>query len=349
MPFTEQFPILKTCTYLNTAFSGLLPKSSLDWRRQHDEAFFETGSEFRLAKDDLLQATRSSIARFFHGAADLVYLTPNFSFGFNTLLEGLAKPQRFLLLEEDYPSINQAVKMRGHICYEVKLDEHLEQNLLQGIEQFKPTVLAFSVVQYISGIKTDLNFIKEIKNRYPDLLIIADGTQYCGTAAFSFEQSGLDVLMGSGYKWLLSGYGNGFVMLKEPVITQLYNAGKSQDLSIYFEPGHLDTLALGSLNQGILLLEQTGISTIEGHIRQLSGQAKAAFTERGLLTAAVIAHADHSSIFNLQLPVSRYDELQAAGIRCAVRGTGIRVSFHYFNTGHDLQRLLQVIDDYSCE
>ncbi|MEX0362300.1 MAG: aminotransferase, partial [Allomuricauda sp.] len=39
--------------------------------------------------------------------------------------------------------------------------------------------------------------------------------QFCGTQEFNFEESGIDVLGASAYKWLLAGYGNGFFLVKE--------------------------------------------------------------------------------------------------------------------------------------
>src|SRR5690606_14589993 len=106
MDYNKHFPILNNYTYLNTASSGILSQSLLDWRRAHDMDFFKNGSIFRNEKDKLLLETKEAVAKFFNSKPQNTFLIPNFSFGFNTLLDQLPKAHRFLLLKDDYPSVN---------------------------------------------------------------------------------------------------------------------------------------------------------------------------------------------------------------------------------------------------
>jgi len=356
MHIQEQFPSLHNSIYVNTPTSCLLAKDVLDWRREHDTAFFEQGFAFRESFEPFLKSVKQSLADFFHADVDNTYLIPNFSFGFNTFLEGLSSSERFLLLQEDYPSVNYAIESRGFPRDYVAVTEHLEENILAKIKQFQPTVFAFSLVQYISGIKIDFAFIKRLKQLHPEILLIADGTQYCGTASFNFQSSGLDLLAASGYKWMMAGYGNGFLFIKESIKKKLYPSAhafskptepflkEKELLSLYFEPGHQDTLTFGTLQQALLLLERTGINTIETNIRILSAKAKTAFATRGLLADKVVKRDQHSSIFNLSIDEHTYNHLQEAGIICVRRGTGVRVGFHFFNTDDDLNQILEVLD-----
>lgn len=357
MNFSDQFPILDHYTYLNTANSGILSKSIADWRSAHDREFMAGGSLFRLNQARILEEVKHNLSRFFHAKPENTFLVPNFSFGFNTFLEGLSGTQRFLLLQEDYPSINYPVQSRGFACDYAAIDENLEDNILEKIRLFRPTVFALSIVQYSSGIRIDFEFLKKIKGIFPELLIVGDGTQFCGTSNFDFEASGLDVLISSGYKWMLGGYGNGFLCMKDEVTKLLYTENQKSKgpseaflqhkglLSFCFEPGHLDTLAFGSLNQGVLLLEELGINFIESQIQMLSERAKAAFAERGLLSQSVLQRPGHTGIFNLSIGEKTYQKLQEANIICSARGKGIRVSFHFYNTVAELERLLEVIDN----
>lgn len=356
MNFSQQFPVLNNYTYLNTASSGILSQSLLDWRRDHDVDFFNNGSIFRNDRDKLLSEVKEAVARFFNSKPANSFLIPNFSFGFNTFLDILSKSHRFLLLEDDYPSVNYPVQSRGFIHEYATVNEDLEENILKKIKLFEPTVFAFSIVQYINGIKIDLEFIKKLKKMFPSLLIVADGTQFCGTEFFDFENSGIDVLISSAYKWMLAGYGNGFIFLKNEVIKILFGeAGKipvpkesflkgKELTSFYFEPGHQDTLAFGSLLQSILFLEKTDFSEIENRIKKVSVEAKAAFIERGLLDQKVGMRKDHSSIFNLNIDGDIIKKFHKERIVCSERGKGIRVSFHFYNTENDLKHLLKVID-----
>ncbi|WGQ10049.1 aminotransferase class V-fold PLP-dependent enzyme [Pedobacter gandavensis] len=358
MSINAQFPLLSNCTYLNTASSGILSTSILEWRKSHDEDFFRRGSDFRLEQRSFLQDVREHVARFFHSKAENTFLVQNMSYGFNTFLDGLAPDHKFLLISSDYPSVNYPVESRGFPCEYALADEALEQHILDKIKTFNPSILAISLVQYASGIQIDLNFIKTLKESYPDLLIVGDGTQFCGTGSFNFEASGLDVLISSGYKWMLSGYGNGFVLLKDQACASLYQKRISYSLpteiflkdrsmlSLCFEPGHLDTFNFGTLKQAILNFESIGMDVIQQKLQSIGGRAKKALTDRGLLSNTVAARKLHSTIFNISTDVELTQRLQEANILLTPRGEGLRLSFHFYNTEEDLEKLLSVLDQH---
>lgn len=356
MNFPELFPVLKETTYLNTAYSGILSTSVLEWRRNHDLSFMAGGSDFRVQQVDFLQQVRVALARYFNAEEHYTFLIPNFSHGFARLLEGLPTTHRFLLLQEDYPAVNYSVENRGFAIDYVVPDADVEGNILAQIAISKPDVLALSIVQYSNGLKIDLVFLKRIKTLYPELLIIADGTQYCGTETFDLDASGIDVLISSGYKWMLGGYGNGFMLMKPSVSMDIYANNQKlglpgeaflQDrtvLSLYFESGHQDSLSFGTLYQSILYFEQFGKAYIQDRVAALSVKAKAAFEERNLLAPAIANRKIHSNIFNLLIADEDFAKLEQSNIKYTARGRGIRVSFHFYNTEQDLNHLLAVLD-----
>ncbi|WP_028297804.1 aminotransferase class V-fold PLP-dependent enzyme [Olivibacter sitiensis] len=357
MYIRELFPILSSCTYLNTASTGLLSSSHYQWRRQHDTAYLEQGSYFRIHQADFLCEVKASIARFIHANPSRTYLIPNFSFGFNTVLNGLAPKQRILLLENDYPSINYAVQKHAIESISIPLGKNMEEDILQAVQEHGPTVFAFSMTQYLDGLQIDLDFLKDLKQRYSHLLLVADATQYCGARPFDFEKSAIDILICSGYKWLLAGYGNGFVCLKEDAAEQLFAVTKEmrkpqepflQDkdhLSFFFEPGHQDTLSYGTLQHSLQLFEQFDFPLLTQQLQQLAEKAKEGFIQRGLLSEKVAQRRyAHSNIFSLHISTEKYQQLQMAKIVCLPRGEGIRVAFHIYNTADDLDHLLEVLD-----
>ncbi|RNL52124.1 aminotransferase class V-fold PLP-dependent enzyme [Pedobacter jejuensis] len=356
MTFSENFPILKNCVYLNTANSGLLSVEIANWRKQHDAEFIEGGSTFRANNLKVMEDLRLNLSESFSSKKDNTYLNQNFSSGFNAILNGLAGNHRFLLLQEDYPSVSYPVTSRGFEFLEVAIDANLEENILNAIEKFKPTVFAFSMVQYISGLKMQSDFIKNLKANFPDLILIADGTQFLGTAEFNFEQSGLDVLIGSGYKWLLGGYGNGYIFLSDKVKEVLYENRKHSALpsapflsgrdylSLSLEPGHLDSLSFGTLNEGVKYLNEIGLNSIEKTTANLANQARRALHQKGLLTDWMVERKEQSSIMSLPLDKQTVDKLIAEKILCSPRGAGTRISFNFYNTEEDLNSLLGVLD-----
>ena len=355
----KAFPVLEKYTYLNTAASGILSENLMEWRRKHDLLFLNEGSVFRNNHGNLLADVRKKTADFINAEISEIALVPNFSFGFNVFLESLAPQSKFLLLKEDYPSLNWPIEHRGFETYYAEIDENLETNIEAAIAKQNPNVFAFSVIQYLSGIKIDLEFLKKLKKKYPKILFVADATQYLGTEAFDFAQSAIDVLGASTYKWMLAGYGNGIFAVKKSCWNILkpktigYNSANamtdtSSDVTFikHFEPGHQDTLNFGSLGQSIDFIQKVGMDKISEKIKDISAKAKKEFEALGLLKTSVVNRKNHSSIFNIKGNDGLFQKLIDANIICSQRGNGIRISFHFYNTENDLERLIEVIKSH---
>jgi len=354
--FINEFPILNQYTYVNTPQSGLLYESLLEWRQEHDLDYLIGGSMKKIEHAKIIPETKKNLSRFFNCKVDNLALVSNFSLGINMLLEGLDSNKTVLLLEGDYPSVNWPYEDRGFDVHYAKIDHALEHNIKLALTQKKTDILALSLVQWVNGIKVDLEFLKEIKQNHPELIIIADGTQYFGSCAFDFEASAIDIAGASAYKWLLAGYGNGFMLLKEHVKKHFklqtigFNAADRNDANrkeIAFnrrlEPGHLDTLNFGSLNFSLNFLSRIGMDNIETKNNILSHKAKTAFTALGLLEESVVQRAAHSTIFNVKGDNAMYQKLLDADVICAQRGTGIRFGFHFYNTEKDIDRIVDIL------
>ncbi len=355
--FKKHFPALQGRTYLNTPASGLLSKRVYNWRKEQEEQFLQNGNDYG-ATLETLKSVRETIGDFFSASESNVALVPNFSFGLNTLLEGLPQKQKILLLKDDYPSINWPVHMRDFdVCF-AETTGNVEQNIEAAVTKHRPTVFIFSIVQWLSGIKIDFDFLKELKTNHPDLLLIADGTQYLGTEKFNFEDSPFDVVGTSTYKWLLSGYGNGFFLFKESVKEIIFprtigfnsaanfnSAPEETTFAKHFEPGHLDVFNYGSLQQSLQFMEELGVETLQNKIEMLSIKAKAAFMDLELLSESVVNRENQSSIYNLKGDDVLFQKLKKNNIICSQRGGGIRVGFHFYNSEEDLETLIQALKD----
>jgi len=354
----KPFPVLQQYIYLNTAASGLLSEKVFDFRQEHDLDLLISGSILKEKQGAMLAQVRETVGSFFNCAPNRVALVPNFSYGFNTLLEGIDKSKKVLLLQNDYPSINWAVTSRDFELSFAEINEDLEKNIEEAFSADTPELFAFSIVQYINGIKLEIPFLKELKQKYPDTLFVADGTQFCGTEKFHFEDSGLDVLIASSYKWLNAGYGNAFILFAENAgekiapkfsgFNSLQGRYKAQEGNFIgkFEPGHQDTLNFGSLNIALKFLNEVGMDVVEARVNELKELARKELMQLGLLEDMVVKRSNHSSIFNIKGDDKLYQHLRARDIICSQRGAGIRISFHYFNTIEEIETLIKVLTAY---
>ena len=351
----KHFPALKNQTYLNTASSGLISTSLHQWRKQQEEDFLTQGANY-VNRKKIIETTRKTVARFFNAQLNEVALIPNFSFGINVLLDGIPSDKKILLLEGDYPSTSWPILQRGFkTCY-APIDEHLEQHIERAIEKHRPDIFIFSIVQWLSGIKIDFNFLKQLKTYHSNIIFIADGTQYMGTEAFDFHDSPIDVLGASGYKWMLSGFGNGFLFVKENIQPYIipktigFNSAERFDSTPpettfikHFEPGHQDALNYGSLEQSICFIQKLGFDKISAKRATLAEKARIALGNKGVLSNATVYRKEHSAILNFSGSMDLFHKLTQKGLICSPRGGGIRVSFNFYNTEEELDSLLSFI------
>ena len=351
----KKFPVLRQGIYANTATSGLLSEDLLEWRQEHDLDFLIGGSGAKMGSDKLLAATRLTVARFFNFMDENVALVPSFSQGLNLLLEGLGNSEKILLLKGDYPSLNWPFESRDFSIVYLEIGKDLEERIYTEVKDRNITVFACSAVQWLNGFKIDFDFLKQLKADFPHLLILMDGTQFCGTEYFDFSTSGIDVLGSSGYKWLLSGYGNGFFLVKPEIQDRFrlrskgYGSGRNskhqkdgREFCKHLEPGHLDSLSFGSLNFSMNFLMDIGLDAIGEHNQKLAKFAKDNLVSHGLLDDVSALRAPWGTIFSIPKKDS-YDDLVKNTIVCARRGDGIRLSFHFYNTINEVEAILEIL------
>ena len=337
-----EFPALENKIYLDTARSGLMFNELLRWRKEHEIDFLNNGSQFRLNHEILLEKTRAEINNFLGSNNLTTFLVQNFSIGLSLLLKSIKSEKSVLIVKNDYSSIINQVSFSGLSYNFVNNDFDVEAQILDGINKYNPDLFIFSIVQHIDGTLIDLDFIKEIKKDFPHILIIADGTQFCGTKFFNFQDSEIDILISSGYKWMLGGYGNGFISFNHRHHKSHFKIDRQHFINL-FEPGHHDTLNFGSLLFSLEKMSNFGLDEIEKKINTLSLYALEKLKRKKLLTPKIIKRSSHSNIFNIKGDKKLYQQLLSNNVICSQRGDGIRISLNFFNTKEEIDYFLSII------
>ena len=350
------FPVTEHTLYANTAAIGLMSEDLQEWRQEHDLDFLVGGSEMKMESFQMISDVRDSLGVFLGCHRSRVALIPNFSLGLNLVLEGLPGQSRVLLLQTDYPSVNWPFEARGFPIEYATLDNEVEKHIDQQLQKQHFDVFAFSLVQWENGLRIDPDFITYLREQYPDLLLIADGTQSCGAFAVDFDSSGLDMLGGSGYKSMLDGTGNGYALFSERAQERLdlkstgFNAvgGNLEQkgnvrTAKHLEPGHLDSTCFGSLGYAVEKLQAWGIENIESHNGKLMQKAIAGLHSLGLIKDPYENRRVHGNILNIRGDDALFAHLSEKGVSCSQRGGGIRLSFHLYNNLADIDGLLSIL------
>ena len=337
----EDFPLLKKCIYLNTAYVGLMSKDLYNFRRKYDLDYINKGDHVYMSKHQIVKKARISISKFFGSKINQTFVSSNFSSALRSVLEYVPKKANFLVLEEDYPSILNAVKELSFNYHKIPITVDLELNILKLIEEKKIDVIAISVVQWISGFLIDVEFLKKIKLKFPEIIIIGDGTQFLGGHFFNFQDSPFDFIAASGYKWLISGFGNGLFMISD----NFFDYTKINDsilLDKIFD-GHSDLLAIESLNYSINTLQKKDFKFLINKKNETTSILKKSLKELNLLDDFSLFRENHSSIFNIKLNQKQFKFLIKNNVRCVKRGSGVRVSVHFYNSKEDIKSFISIL------
>ncbi len=349
------FPVTEHQIYLNTAASGLLPKPILEAKQKDLSEFYEKGSGYLGKENTLVNQTKEKIAAIYNAKPNRIAITPNFSLAYNAVLDALPRDLTFLCLDEDYFSVVMPLKVKNINHHSIPIGHDFEEKIYDYISVHEIDVLSVSIVQYLSGIKIDVEFFKRLKTDFPHLKILVDATQYLGTESFDFADSGIDLLISSCYKWLNAGYGNAITLMSDDLydmITPRQIGANSYydkaDLKVspmgYFEPGHYDLNSIVALQKALEFhYDQIGIAFIEKQIKAISVKAHQELNALDLVEEHVKLRKTHSTIFMLKITQEKFDDFQKAKIILSKRGQGLRISFNYFNTFDDLEHLIDFL------
>ena len=210
--YKESFPLLKKGTYLNTAYVGPMSKELAKFRRDQESIYFNNVEAYKASGKKLIEETHTTLARFYGSKPKNTYVIPNFSVGIRQVISLIPKKMKVLILDGDYPSLTSAFTESYHEVIKIPLQPEIEAAIEKQFQTNEINILALSIVQYATGLLIDFDFLKTLKENYPNLILIGDGTQFLGAHVFNFESSPFDVVAASGYKWMLAGFGNGVLM-----------------------------------------------------------------------------------------------------------------------------------------
>ena len=333
--------------YLDSAKAGPMYYELIDWRYKYEKRSLVEKSQIRNNHKNLVKEVENKIGNFFNVKDGNIFFTSSFSMGFHSLVNQIKRKPSFLVLENDYPAISDEIIKKGFEIIYVKNDAFVEINIENAIKKYNPNFLAISIVQWIDGLKIDIDFLKYLKKKYSEISIIADGTQFCGTSKFDFSKSPFDVLISSGYKWMLSGYGVAFILIKKNFYLNKFLNSDYYELKKSIDIGHYNMLSIGSLGFSIDKLKPM-IGKIEKKLNDFSNLFIKELEGINMLDKKLKIRKIHSTIFNLKDSENKlFKYLTNNKIICSQRGKGVRVSFNFFNTRTEIKKLIILIKKFN--
>ena len=225
--------------------------------------------------------------------------------------------------------------------------------------------LTISHVEFASGFRNDIQALGELC-RERDIWFIVDAIQSLGAIEVDVKSCNVDILAADGHKWLLAPEGAAIFYCADEKREQLINTNigwasvvNPRDFLDYdltqkpdatrFEEGSYNSVGLYGLNAAIDLLLDIGVPTIETHILELTAGLIAGLEAKGYRVITPKKDLERAGIVIFEsaqhTPAEVYEMLHAENIITAERGSGVRVSPHFYNTTSEVERLLEVLPD----
>ncbi|MGY1694524.1 aminotransferase class V-fold PLP-dependent enzyme [Geodermatophilus sp. SYSU D00814] len=359
----ELFPGTADVAYLDSAAVGLVSCRVREAMTEVLTAHERSGIAAAPAWREHARAVRASVARLVGGRAEQVAFTQNTSTGLATVTNGIdwRGGDNVVLPAGEFPSNSYPwLQLRRHgveVRQVATADGHARVEDLLGAVDGRTRVLAVSAVQYSSGHRYDLGRLGAAC-RSGDALLVVDGTQAVGALAVDTAALGVDVLAVSAHKWLLGPFGIGFVHLSGRAADRLSPSTVGwlsvEDPFAFdaepqlaadarrFESGTENSAGIAGLGATVDLLHRLGRQRVEDRVLDRAEQLGTLLEEAGMRVHVAADRERRSGIVVASSPGGAHRELHerllADGVRCSLRGDGLRFAPHVFTSDADLHR-----------
>ncbi|MCX4808930.1 aminotransferase class V-fold PLP-dependent enzyme [Streptomyces sp. NBC_01214] len=211
----------------------------------------------------------------------------------------------------------------------------------------KTRLIAVSAVQSRDGTVSDLDAVKEAAAIHQARTLI-DVTQAAGW--FPINANSFDFVVCSSYKWLLTPRGVAFMTVSKEVIASMpptsasWYAGSPRAQALYASQLLLPQSAhrfdvspawlcwLGAL-PALKLINSIGVDTINAHNVGLANRFRAGLN----------MPSSNSAIVSVTSIPDAEQRLADAGVKASVRGGGVRLAFHLYNTDEHVDIALNAL------
>ena len=363
-----EFPIFETATYLNSCSQGALSRRVRDAVEGWLAGWDENGAEwdFWVERNETF---RTAIAALLHAEADDVAVTTSVSQGVSGLVSALrldSRRNRIVISEYEFPTVGQiahAQELRGAEVVHVTPGDDGSigaERFAESIDE-RTALVCCTTLSYRSGHRHDVAAIAEAAHA-AGALVLADSYQACGAVELDVRSLGADAVTGGTVKYLLGTAGLGFMWVRPEVHETLVptQTGWFADEDIFamsiadysphpsarrFDSGTPPVPALYAAVEGLSLVAEAGVPSVEAHVQALGDRLLDGLDELG---ATVVTPRDPAQRGPLVCVRSTdigalVGALTAERIVASSREDKLRIALHLYNVEEDVDTLLAAL------
>ena len=358
----KQFPVTENSTYLNAAAAGPLSRATTAAATEYYQQMMNDGDihwdEWLEKREDV----RRKVARFINAEPDEIGLTTNTSSGMNVIIDALETHGEVISCDLEFPVSTLPWMNR-------RIPVHLVQSIaggvivgdIRGAMNVRTGIICMSHVQYSSGFRIDL---EELGNAKGGHALVVNAAQSAGVFEIDVKRMKIDALSATGHKWMLSGYGSGFVYLSRELqerskphaigwlsVEDPYGDRNNEihlrhDAAARAELGCPHFAGMFALGESVDQIATLGMKNIEERALELNRFLTSRLIDSGWRVLSPIADERMRSaetLVEVDDPAAVVAKLAERKVIVTKKPQGIRVATHFFNNEEDVERLIAAL------
>ncbi len=376
----KDFPALRDYTFLNTAYTGLIPQAVVDaareWTNVRASRTYTVGE--MLAKAD--EARKLYAAMIGAGEDEIAFLSSTTE-GENIVVNSLDFKAGDNIVYDDlvYPS-TPAIYQRLADTRGVEVRVVRSRNGAAPIEDFRKLVdrrtrlISVAWVNNNSGYRHDMKALADLAHANGAYLY-SDAVQFMGTGPVDIRAEGVDFCTAGHYKWLMAGFGAASFYVRRELLDRIHGANVGWRSPAAGQAGaqtkpsarkfEYATLAFGDLYElaaALKYIQRIGLDKIEARSQALVTRFRSGLAERKIQIATPENNRSPIVSFYTRKPSAEADTiLAAARVKVSLQAvsppgapagsqpmTRVRVAIAFFNNEADIDRMLEVAGKLSA-
>src|SRR5215216_2794444 len=210
-----QFPVMTRSVYLNTAAAGPLSESTARAGALYYEQMMNDGDvhwdEWLARREEV----RAQVAAFINAEPEEIGFTTNTSSGMNLIIDTLEKHGEVISCDLEFPVTTIPWMHRRIPVHFVKsVGGVVRGEDVRAAMNTRTGIISMSYVQFSNGFRADLEELGGLKGEHA---LVVNASQAAGVFEIDVKRMNIDVLCATAHKWMLSGYGSGFVYISKEV------------------------------------------------------------------------------------------------------------------------------------
>src|SRR5712692_386839 len=358
----KQLPVTESFAYLNSAAAGPVSRASFEAASGYYEKMMRDGDVHwnRWLADR--ETIRKRIAKFINAEPEEIAFTTNTSSGMNVIVDALEGRGEVISSELEFPVTTLPWMHRRipvHLLPSVDGEARIED--IRSAMTHDTGIIALSHVQFSNGFRIDPESLGEIKGKHA---LVINASQSAGVFEIDVKQMQIDAVCATGHKWMLAGYGSGFVYLsgelldqslprsigwlsvEEPFEMRNDEFRPRHDAAARVELGCPHLAGIFSLGASVDLIDEIGIGNIQARVLELNGLLTSRLAENGWKILSPLQNETARSaetLIAVEKPNEVVRQLLRRGVIVTEKPQGIRVATHFFNSEQDIERLVTAL------